>query len=269
MVSRTGKHRKCLPCQQQEQRYIEHVHRKSTAILDACFHADMDELIRAHPPRETEPEYVVVWCLSRAHCGARRVARARTSFFRNEVFVIAGGNAQAMEPNAHHKAEYWDDDSTSTVEHSDSFMEELRMDIKSATIIETATKIVKQVSNWRPAGITWVRWGPRAAVLTPNTAATTRTTRNALNELSWDRAKPRSLADGTETYLVLKRLIARDSQELIERIGHETVNENLKNVMDNTNSEVNSGVSSEEPEFAWTVICQTTMQKSVSKTDTN
>ena len=30
--------------------------------------------------------------------------------FSNEVFVSAGGNAGAMEPNAYHKAEYWDDD---------------------------------------------------------------------------------------------------------------------------------------------------------------
>ena len=73
-----------------------------------------------------------------------------------------------MEPNAYHKAEYWDDDD------SDSFMVEWRTDIKSATIIETETKTVKQVSNWRSAGITWVRLELR----------TTRTTRNALNELS-------------------------------------------------------------------------------------
>ena len=70
---------------------------------------------------------------------------------------------------------------------------------------------------------------------------------------------------------MLKRLvIVDDSQDLVKKIGHETVNENLNNdVMNNTNSDVNSGVSSEEPEFAWTVICQTTMQKSVRKTDTN
>ena len=135
------------------------------------------------------------------------------------------------------------------------------MDIKSAMIMETATKIVKQVSNWRSAGKKRVRWEPR----------TTWTTRNALNELSWERAKPRSLADGTETNLVLRRLVtADDSHELIKRIGHETVNENLnKAVMNDPNSDVNSGVSSEEPEFAWTVLCQRTTQKSVRKTDTN
>ena len=42
---------------------------------------------------------------------------------RNEVLVSAGGNAEAMEPNAYHKAEYCDDDdSTSTVVHGDSFI---------------------------------------------------------------------------------------------------------------------------------------------------
>ena len=72
---------------------------------------------------------------------------------------------------------------------------------------------------------------------------------------------------GIGTYLVLKRLvIANDSKELIERISHETVDENLINdVMNNTNSEVNS----EEPEFIWAALCQTMTQKSVRKTDTN
>ena len=161
------------------QRHTEHVHRQSTAFLDACFHTDMNELIRAHPPRETEPEGSVIQLLSKAHSGARRATQACQEFFRSEVFVSAGGNAEAMEPHAYHKAAYWDD------EDSDSFMVAWRMDIKSATIIETATKIVKQVSNWRSVGITWVGLKP-----------------NIANELSWDRAQPRSLADGTETYLV-------------------------------------------------------------------
>ena len=92
-----------------------------------------------------------------------------------------------------------------------------------------------------------------------------------MNELSWERVKPGSLADGTEIYIVLKTLvIADDCQELIKRIGHETVNENLNNdVMKNMKSHVNLGVSSEEPEFAWTLLCHTTKQKSVKKTDTN
>ena len=35
------------------------MHRKSTAILDACFHRDMNELIHVHPPRETEPKVIL------------------------------------------------------------------------------------------------------------------------------------------------------------------------------------------------------------------
>ena len=198
-------------------------------------------------------------------------------FFRNEVFVSARGNAEAMEPNAYPKAEYWGDDDSFTVEWRMNVLQDVQalkehnVDTTSATINEMATKIVKQVSNWRLAGITSVRLEPRAAVLTPNTAATTRITRNTLNELSWDRAKPRSLARGMETYVVLKKLvIADDRQEWIEGIGHETVNENLnKAVMNDTNSDVNSGVKSEEPEFVWTVLCQTTTQKPVRKNDTN
>ena len=69
------------------------------------------------------------------------------------------------------------------------------------------------------------------------------------------------MVGGTAIYLVLNTLdIAYDIKEVIERIGHETVAENL-----NTNSEV----SSEEPEFVWTVPCQAMTQKSVRKADTN
>ena len=181
------------------QSHTEHVHRKSTAILDACFHTDMHELIHAHPPGETEAEGVVVRLFSKAHYGTRKAAQVWQEFFRNEVFVSAGGNARAMEPNAYPKVEYWDDD-----DDSDSFVVEWRMDIKSATIIETTTQIVKQVSNWRSASITWVRLEPR----------TTRTTRNDWNEFSWERAKLRSLADGTETHLMLKRLVIADDSQL-------------------------------------------------------
>ena len=160
------------------QRHTEHVHRK----ID---YPDMNKLIHAHPPIETESDGIVVWLLFKAHSGARRAAPTWQEFFRKEVFVSAGGNAEAMEPNAYHKAEDWDDGD------SDRFMVEWRMDIMSATVVEAATKIVTQVSNWTSVDITWVRMEPR----------TTRTTRNALNELSWDRAKSTSLADGIETYL--------------------------------------------------------------------
>ena len=92
--------------------------------------------------------------------------------------MSAGWNAEAMEPNAYHKAEDWnDDDNASTEVHSDSFkvelmidvfqnlksMKEHNVDIEVSTIIGTETKIVKQVSSWRPAGITWVRLKPNAA----------------------------------------------------------------------------------------------------------
>ena len=60
------------------QRHTEHERHKSTAILDttfACFDTDMDELIHAHPPRETEPDCILVWLLFKAHSGARKAAR--------------------------------------------------------------------------------------------------------------------------------------------------------------------------------------------------
>ena len=90
--------------------------------------------------------------------------------------------------------------------------------------------------------------------MTPNTAATTR---NTSDELFWDRA------GGMANYLVLNRLdIAYD----IERIGHEAVAENLNDAVMNS---ANSDVSSEEPEFFWTVLCQVMTQNSVRKADTN
>ena len=81
------------------QRHTEHGHHKITAILDAtraCFHTDMDELIHAHPPRETEPDCIVVWLLFKAHSGARKAARLWQEYFRNEVFMRTGWNAEAM-----------------------------------------------------------------------------------------------------------------------------------------------------------------------------
>ena len=112
-----------------------------TAILDAtvaCFHKDMDELIHAHPPRETEPDGFVVWLLFKAHSGARRAARLWQEYFRNEVLMSAGWNAEAMEPNAYHKAkDLNNDDDASLYGHIDSSKVELRMDIKVSTIIGT------------------------------------------------------------------------------------------------------------------------------------
>ena len=239
-----------------------HGHRKMAAIMDAsvaCFHKDMDELIHAHPPRETEPDGFVVF---KAHSGARRAARLWQEYFRNEVLMSAGWNAEAMEPNAYHKAkDLKNDDDASLYGHKDSSKVELRMAIKVSTIIGTEAKTVKQVSSWKRAGITWVRVEPRAAALTPNTAA------NTSDETSWDRAKARSLVGVTAFYLVLNRvIIADDIEELIERIGHEAVSENLNDAGVNG---ANSEVSSEEPACVWTVLCQTMTQKSVRKADTN
>ena len=56
------------------QRHTVHGHREITAILDAttaCFHEEMDELSHALPPRETEPDGIVVWLLFKAHSGAK------------------------------------------------------------------------------------------------------------------------------------------------------------------------------------------------------
>ena len=51
-------------------------------------------------------------------------------YFRNEVLMSAGWNAEAMEPNAYHKAEDLNnDDDASMYGHSDSFMVELRIDV--------------------------------------------------------------------------------------------------------------------------------------------
>ena len=75
------------------------------------------------------------------------------------------------------------------------------------------------------------------------------------------------MAVGTAIYIVLNRLdIAYDIEELIERIGPEAVAENLNDAGMNC---ANSEVSSEEPEFFWTVLCQAVKQKSVKKADTN
>ena len=56
----------------------EHGHRKVIAILeaaDAFFHADIDDVIYAHPPADAAPDRTVVWLLLKAHYGTRTVAR--------------------------------------------------------------------------------------------------------------------------------------------------------------------------------------------------
>ena len=72
-------------------------------------------------------------------------------------------------PNAYHKAKDLNSDyDTSLYGHKDSFevelkidvlqdanaMKEHKLDIKASTIIGTEAKTVKQVSSWKPTGIT-------------------------------------------------------------------------------------------------------------------
>ena len=121
---------------------------------------------------------IVARFLFKAHSGAKRAARLWQEYFRNEVFMSVGWNAELTEPNAHHKAEDLNnDDDASLYGHRDSFKVELRIDvlqdanamqehkvgIKVSTIIGTEAKIVKQISSWKPASITWVRMDLRAA----------------------------------------------------------------------------------------------------------
>ena len=82
----------------------------------------------------------------------------------------------------------------------------------------TEAKIVKRILSWSPAGFTWkanpkhaqdlTAWAgleqSKAAAPTPGTAAT-KTMRNALDELPWERAKAVSSAGGTATYLAMDR----------------------------------------------------------------
>ena len=84
----------------------------------------------------------------------------------------------------------------------------------------------------------------------PETATTTRTTRNTSGELSWERETNRI---GYEA--------------LIERIVHDAIAANLtKGEMNSVNKKLSS---LEEPEFTWTVLYHDTKQKSVRKDDTS
>ena len=112
------------------QRHTEHRHRQITAILDTCFHTDIDELIHAHPPRESGPECIVVGLLFTAHSGARQAARLWQKCFHSEAFMSSGWNAEAMEPNADHQTEDLNDDDNATKDgHSDIVMVEMRIDV--------------------------------------------------------------------------------------------------------------------------------------------
>ena len=57
-----------------------------------------------------------------------------------------------------------------------------------------------------------------------------------------------------------------ESRQSVTRHSKENLN---KAVMNDTNSDVNSGVGSEEPEFVWALLCHATTHERVRKTDTN
>ena len=101
----------------------------------------------------------------------------------------------------------------------------------------------------------------RAAALTPNTAA------NNSDEISLDLARARSLVGGTAISLVFNWLdVAFEMEELIERIVHVAIAENLD---DAGMSSANSEASSEEPELVWAVLRQAMKQTLVRKADKN
>ena len=95
------------------QSHTEHGHRKIIAILDfavAFFHADMEDVVFAHPPAEAEPGRTVVRLLITGHYGTRKVARLWQEFLRNEMLMKAGWDAVAEEPNVYHRAGSQGDD---------------------------------------------------------------------------------------------------------------------------------------------------------------
>ena len=82
----------------------------------------MDEWIYAHPPAEAEPDRTVVLLLLKAHHGTRKAARLWQEFLRNEVFMITGWDAVAVEPNVYHEAGRLNvDDDASVCVHGDDF----------------------------------------------------------------------------------------------------------------------------------------------------
>ena len=150
----------------------------------------------------------------------------------------AGRDAVAVEPSVYHKAgSLGDDDDACMCVHEVDFMvvsridvfqdgkaiSEHKVDINVISIAGpgqgTEVKIVKRVLSRSPAGFTLKRnpkhardliaWAvleqSKAAAPSPCTAATTKTMRNALDELLWERAKAASSAGGTATYLKMDR----------------------------------------------------------------
>ena len=188
------------------QRHTEHGHRKIIAILDvavAFFHAHMEDVIYAHPPAEAEPDRTVQWLLLKAHSAREKLLVCGRSFLCNEVFMEAGWDAVVVEPLVYHIAGSLNDDDddkdASVCVHGDDFMVESRIDVFQDVKAMLEHKRDSNLIAW--AGLEQ----SKAAAPSPGTAATTKTMRNALEEVSWDRANAVSTAGGIATYLALDR----------------------------------------------------------------
>ena len=117
----------------------------------------MDEVIHAHPLAEAEPDRTVVFLLLKAHYGTRKAARLWQEFLRNEVFIKAGWDAVAVEPNEHHKAgSLNDDDGPSVCVHGDDFTVESRVDV-----VQVGNNDVGTHGRHQRAGNHWIWWKKR------------------------------------------------------------------------------------------------------------
>ena len=97
----------------------------------------MEELIHAHPPRETDPDDMTILEFSKTRSGA---ARMWQEFFRNEVFVMAGWNA---EMNACPEADSFMVELRIDVFQDVKAMKEHKVDIEMTTIIDMVEMIGK------------------------------------------------------------------------------------------------------------------------------
>ena len=156
-----------------------------------------------------------------------------------------------------------------------------KVDIKVISIIgpgqSTEAKIVKRVLNWCPGGFSWkanpqhaidlIKWAglenSAAAAPSPGTQATTKSMRDALDELPYERAGPASSAGGTATYLALDRpdisySVRRANQDISKPKAR--MEARLKRV---------SRYLLGEPELIWTFPYQDMPTKLVVRTDAN
>ena len=185
----------------------------------------MEDKIYEHPPAEVEADRTVVRLLIKAHYGTRKAARLWQEFLRNEVFMKLVGMQCLWSQVCHKDESLGDDDDACVCVYGGDFMVESRIDvfqevkakcehkvdINLIAIIEpgqgTEVKIVKRNLSWSPTVFTW-KANPKHArglIASLGTAATTKTMRNALDELPWERAKAVSSAGGTATYLAINR----------------------------------------------------------------